>query len=103
MIVEIAVAELTVCVVLFFFFSSRRRHTRWTGDWSLDVCSSDLLVPVGVAVDAQRNLYVADALNNRIQKLSPRGEVLTSWGSWGLGPGQYEHPLGVAVDGRGHV
>src|SRR6266581_7357590 len=25
-----------------FFFSSRRRHTRWTGDWSLDVCSSDL-------------------------------------------------------------
>src|SRR5438876_6730757 len=24
-----------------FFFSSRRRHTRWTGDWSSDVCSSD--------------------------------------------------------------
>src|SRR5690348_17851113 len=28
----------------YFFFSSRRRHTRWTGDWSSDVCSSDLLV-----------------------------------------------------------
>src|SRR5690348_18121659 len=26
----------------FFFFSCRRRHTRWTGDWSPDVCSSDL-------------------------------------------------------------
>src|SRR6266487_4522119 len=25
-----------------FCFSSRRRHTRWTGDWSSDVCSSDL-------------------------------------------------------------
>src|SRR5690348_8699294 len=25
-----------------FFFSSRRRHTSWTGDWSSDVCSSDL-------------------------------------------------------------
>src|SRR5690348_7143216 len=24
-----------------FCFSSRRRHTRWTGDWSSDVCSSD--------------------------------------------------------------
>src|SRR5690348_18121064 len=24
------------------FFSGRRRHTRWTGDWSSDVCSSDL-------------------------------------------------------------
>src|SRR6266581_207284 len=29
---------MSVC----FFFSSRRRHTRWTGDWSSDVCSSDL-------------------------------------------------------------
>src|SRR5437867_12035096 len=28
--------------VLFFFFSSRRRHTRSYGDWSSDVCSSDL-------------------------------------------------------------
>src|SRR6266487_5986530 len=28
-----------------FFFSSRRRHTRWTGDWSSDVCSSDLRHP----------------------------------------------------------
>src|SRR5437763_16890689 len=25
-----------------FFFSSRRRHTRYIGDWSSDVCSSDL-------------------------------------------------------------
>src|SRR5256885_10869461 len=32
--------------VLFFFFSSRRRHTRLQGDWSSDVCSSDL-VPLG--------------------------------------------------------
>src|SRR6266446_7861366 len=28
----------------FFFFSSRRRHTRLQGDWSSDVCSSDLPV-----------------------------------------------------------
>src|SRR5437867_12727226 len=28
--------------MLFFFFSSRRRHTRSYGDWSSDVCSSDL-------------------------------------------------------------
>src|SRR5690606_40764818 len=26
------------------FFSSRRRHTRFSRDWSSDVCSSDLLV-----------------------------------------------------------
>src|SRR5437763_14142947 len=28
-----------------FFFSSRRRHTRYIGDWSSDVCSSDLTDP----------------------------------------------------------
>src|SRR5688500_20247123 len=27
---------------VYFFFSSRRRHTRLQGDWSSDVCSSDL-------------------------------------------------------------
>src|SRR5690606_4432668 len=27
-----------------FFFSSRRRHTRFSRDWSSDVCSSDLVV-----------------------------------------------------------
>src|SRR5437762_13916457 len=30
----------------YFFFSSRRRHTRYIGDWSSDVCSSDLM-PLG--------------------------------------------------------
>src|SRR5690348_17810598 len=39
-----AMSGLTIKYVtsLSFFFSSRRRHTRWTGDWSSDVCSSDL-------------------------------------------------------------
>src|SRR4051794_8867930 len=35
----------------FFFFSSRRRHTRWTGDWSSDVCSSDLRPRPAVALE----------------------------------------------------
>src|SRR5690348_18112790 len=28
--------------ISMFFMSCRRRHTTWTGDWSSDVCSSDL-------------------------------------------------------------
>src|SRR5207302_4241952 len=32
----------------YFFLSSRRRHTRFSRDWSSDVCSSDLAVrPLG--------------------------------------------------------
>src|SRR6266487_4473993 len=39
--------------IVCFFFSSRRRHTRWTGDWSSDVCSSDL-IPTPESRDAVR-------------------------------------------------
>src|SRR5690606_39549714 len=44
------------CCLMFdvvFFFSSRRRHTRFSRDWSSDVCSSDLNSPmVDDAVDS---------------------------------------------------
>src|SRR5437764_6776508 len=35
-----------------FFFSSRRRHTSYIGDWSSDVCSSDLVIRAGDKADA---------------------------------------------------
>src|SRR5205807_2970081 len=62
----------------FFFFSSRRRHTRLQGDWSSDVCSSDLALQFrdhgGRSVpprrDGCRNTIVvvrhADAASHRI-------------------------------------
>src|SRR5207248_4699802 len=40
-----------------FFFSSRRRHTRSYGDWSSDVCSSDL---EGVALRRSAEAYEQD-------------------------------------------
>src|SRR2546426_4505933 len=54
-------------ISFFFFFSSRRRHTRLQGDWSSDVCSSDLTVS-GVA---QVNVYGAAKYAVRIQ-LDPK-------------------------------
>src|SRR6267154_733755 len=43
-------------VSLMFFFSRIRRHTIWTGDWSSDVCSSDLSerAGCGAAVNGER-------------------------------------------------
>src|SRR5256885_16051260 len=38
-----AQVALSACPCIFFF-SSRRRHTRLQGDWSSDVCSSDLFI-----------------------------------------------------------
>src|SRR5256885_9838218 len=37
-----SIVQMYMIHSLFFFFSSRRRHTRLQGDWSSDVCSSDL-------------------------------------------------------------
>src|SRR5437764_7893968 len=54
------------CFFFFFFFSSRRRHTRYIGDWSSDVCSSDLLggvLFVDSADKAARFIWLCDAFN----------------------------------------
>src|SRR5688500_19450718 len=49
---------------LYFFFSSRRRHTRLQGDWSSDVCSSDLIAALaeikGAAALVNARLKVLD-------------------------------------------
>src|SRR5207248_5239380 len=45
-------------LLFYFFFSSRRRHTRSYGDWSSDVCSSDLVsrTLLGRSLQAPSNL-----------------------------------------------
>src|SRR5690606_4085105 len=54
------------CIPCIFFFSSRRRHTRFSRDWSSDVCSSDLIrirVPGGVMTTEQ--WLAVDEIANR--------------------------------------
>src|SRR5256885_7840960 len=51
---------------VFFFFSSRRRHTRLQGDWSSDVCSSDL-----ISNDTQHKVTCSTLLS-RIHSGDPR-------------------------------
>src|SRR5256885_4524696 len=51
-----------------FFFSSRRRHTRLQGDWSSDVCSSDLYVdPNGYFFSADTIEELATRIVNEYQ------------------------------------
>ena len=48
-------------------------------------------------------MYIIDLGHNKVVKVSPAGKILTSWGSYGSGPGQFEQPDSVAVDTQGNV
>src|SRR5439155_190425 len=79
--------------------------------------SAQLNFPTGVAVDGAGNVYIADANDNKIRKLTPSGAISTIAGdgntcassttSCGDGPtatsAQLNFPKGVAVDGAGNV
>src|SRR5256885_2474662 len=57
-----------------FFFSSRRRHTRLQGDWSSDVCSSDLSGPAeAMATHGAGALFVPT--NNGLPKQRASAEL----------------------------
>src|SRR5205807_4226076 len=55
-----------------FFFSSRRRHTRLQGDWSSDVCSSDLQVDQLPVVRLAQQLLYLSRLDRRFVPLDLR-------------------------------
>jgi len=65
--------------------------------------------PRAIAVAPDGSLYVADSGNNRIQHLSPSGEVLQVWGQYGDATqgdapgGTFNEPWGVAVAPDGTV
>src|SRR5256885_5548271 len=59
-----------------FFFSSRRRHTRLQGDWSSDVCSSDLRRPPS-ASSASARAHRRSATSSSSSTTSPSRP--TSW------------------------
>src|ERR1017187_10649854 len=52
----------------FFFCSSRRRHPRYIGDWSSDVCSSDLFAPCALSRRRQHSEAPADVARTRSEE-----------------------------------
>ena len=64
--------------------------------------------PQGVATDLAGNVYVADTINNRIQKFTSTGGFLRKWGanggdgSSGTANGQFDRTEDVATDAAGN-
>ncbi len=55
--------------------------------------------PTGLAADSSGNLFVADSVNHRVQRITPGGGV-SVLGGRGTGRGQFLSPQGVATDAR---
>src|SRR3989454_9665821 len=66
----------SVYLFFFFFFSSRRRHTRLQGDWSSDVCSSDLALPVEYEGALLEGLNARAVLARDVQVVAGRNAKL---------------------------
>jgi sugar lactone lactonase YvrE len=58
--------------------------------------------PIGIAVDHQGGIYVAEEAKPRVQKLSPLGQPIAQWGSLGSGPGKFNMPYDLALDASGN-
>lgn len=65
--------------------------------------------PIGITIDNQNNLFVADYLNNRIRKITPNGKVTSIAGStegYADGTGnnaKFYSPLGICIDPDGNM
>ncbi len=59
--------------------------------------------PMGIAIDASSNTWVADDGNNRVQEFNSSGVYQSQFGSFGSGNGQLGNPLGIAIDASGNI
>jgi uncharacterized protein (TIGR03437 family) len=95
-----------------FFDCSSSRYAAPAADTG-PATSAQLSYPLGVAVDRDGNLFIADALENRIRKVSPSGIITTVAGTGSCGgfsgdggpasDAQLWDPVAVAVDSNGNL
>src|SRR5690606_39782182 len=94
---------LELCVRVFFF-SSRRRHTRFSRDWSSDVCSSDLQDAPSDSETAESNEKepsetVSDTASSRLEDRESTTTVPSLFGE-DDGPGTRSEERRVGKESR---
>jgi DNA-binding beta-propeller fold protein YncE len=60
-------------------------------------------LPVGVAVDAEGNVYVTDTFNARVEIFDADGAFLSTFGKMSDAAWDFERPKGIAIDCDGHI
>ena len=73
----------------------------FTAEWK-GTAASPFNEPCGIAVDGSDYVYVSD-FNQRVQKFSPNGFFITSFGEGGNSNGQFSNPIGLVIDNANNV
>jgi len=78
---------------------------RAPSDFGAPLRIDQILLPEGVAVGPDGNVYVVEAgsTRSRVSVWTPTGGFVRGFGDHGSGPGQLDDPKGLAVDGAGYV
>ncbi len=76
---------------------------KWGTYGQSDSASGLLYGPRDVAVDAAGRVFVTDTGNKRIMVYDQDGKYLDQWGQGGVGPSEFEEPVGIDVDGEGDI
>jgi len=73
------------------------------GDGTAGFGDGEFSFPIDVALDASGNIYVADGLNDRIQKFSSAGAFISKWGAAGDANGWFHNPISLAIDESDYI
>ena len=75
----------------------------WGTTGKIGIRAGEFNYPTDVVISPEGVFYVADICNHRIQKFSPDGIFLSSFGIKGEANGRFDHAIAVAVAGDGTV
>ena len=90
---------------IFVFSNDGKRLVRTFGEAGVEGSDEKHFGrPTAVAWLPDGTFFVADGYTNaRVMKFDKNGNFLTSWGTKGTGPGQFQVPHSIAIDRTGRV
>ena len=59
--------------------------------------AGEFRTPLGLAIDEEDRIYIADAGNNRVQVVDDAGNYIIEFGSRGWQTGEFDHPTDIAL------
>ncbi len=91
-------------------YQGNDRITKWAPDLTFVAVLGDTPIdgkrlsrPAGIDIDDEQTLWIADACNHRIVRLSLDGETLATFGRFGSGPGELRYPYDIDVSADGTI